>query len=223
MLKIATQAALVLMLIPVRAAVADSAFELGAREGSIQAVSNPVLVLSPALLAAAQEGLPESIQDDTRVSLDLVLGLETLLRLGVDIAEFADGRASVELEAVGGGAIGVAGITPLVGGGARVRLEVLKSATGKNALLIGPGLNFLVAWDSSPEDPGMVDLGPDSTVLILAPSVDIAWVHQFSQHLGIVLGLHAGAQVAVVGVDNVSRPIAGRAAPVLSFFTGFRF
>jgi len=146
-----------------------------------------------------------------------------LARLGVDIAVFSEGRASLQLGTGGGGNVAVAGITPAVGGGVRVRLEVLKSATGRNALLVGPGINFLFAWDSSPEDAGMVDLGPDSTVVLLAPSVDIAWVHQFSRHFGLMLGLHAGAQVAVAGMDNIGQPIAGRAAPVLSFFTGVRF
>jgi hypothetical protein len=217
---------LVLALFVVNSSVsaAGSSFEMGSTDAVRSFASNPVVVLSPALVAAAHGEVPGLITGDaTRVSIDLVIGLETLLRLGVDIVESAEIRGSLQLELVGGGTVGVAGISPVAGGGARVRLELLKSATGRNALLIGPGINFLVAWDDSPEDPGMVDLGPDSEVLILAPSIDIAWVHQFSGRFGLVLGLHAGAQVAIAGIDNVSRPIAGRTAPVLSFYTGIRF
>jgi len=177
----------------------------------------PLLVISPRLI-----GLGEVAGDSSRVFLDLLIGQETALRLGFDALALGD-RTSVVLEGLFGGALGIAGITPVAGGGVRIQIEVARTANFRNALLISPAFDLLVAWDSSPEDGGMIDLGPDSNVVLLSTNVEVAWLHRFSRHFGISLGLHAGAQVSLGGLSNVGEETRGRVGPELSVVFGIRF
>ncbi len=177
----------------------------------------PILVISPRLME-----LGEVSGDPSRIFLDLLIGQETALRLGLDVLSLGD-RTSLVFEGLFGGALGIAGITPVAGGGVRIQIEVARTASFRNALLVSPALDLLVAWDSSPEDGGMIDLGPDSNVVLLSTNVEVAWLHRVSRQFGIVLGLHAGAQVSLGGLSNIGEQTRGRVGPELSVFFGIRF
>lgn len=182
-----------LVFVLLRAGVAfatPSAFEVGGAPSTV-VQRKPLFVISPTIL---EQVAPDSnVGEETRFSVDILIGLESAVRLGVQITEVFDGTFLV-LEGLVGGAVGVAGITPIAGGGLRVHFNLAQSSNGRNALFVSPALDVLVAW-----------------------------VYEFSQRLGITLGLSAGAQVSMGGLNNRGEETRGEWAPRVSVFSGFRF
>lgn len=95
------------------------------------------------------------------------------------------------------------------GAGGRALLR-RTSADGCNALLLGPGVNVLFQLD-------------DGSVPVLAPSVDLSWLHGFGGGGGWEIGINAGLGVSLGDGEHGGDVKAGQVTPIISVFTGLRF
>jgi len=120
-----------LVFVLLRAGVAfatPSAFEVGGAPSTV-VQRKPLFVISPTIL---EQVAPDSnVGEETRFSVDILIGLESAVRLGVQITEVFDGTFLV--------------LEGLVGG----RLALLASLR----LLVG-GFEFISTWPS-PQTAGM--------------------------------------------------------------------
>lgn len=91
-------------------------------------------------------------------------------------------------------------VSGVIGGGPRLVWNLFDDGRA-NAFQINPGCYFLAAG------------GHDRGGLLVAPTVDMIWVHDFHPRVGWHLGTEFGA-----GFDS-----RGGGFPVVSLFTGLRF
>jgi hypothetical protein len=76
--------------------------------------------------------------------------------------------------------------------------------------VLGPGVNVFAQLK-------------DDGVLMLAPSLDLSWLHGFGGGGGWEIGLSAGVGIGLSGEPNDGDAVRGRVTPILSVFSGFRF
>ena len=81
--------------------------------------------------------------------------------------------------------------------------------TGRDSILFAPGVDMLFYLHND---------GP----ILIAPTIDVAWLHELGDRLGWEIGLNFGVGVGVSGTHNGSSA-AGQVTPLISVFTGLRF
>jgi len=84
------------------------------------------------------------------------------------------------------------------------------SQDGRNSLLLGPGLNFFYQFT-------------DGGLPLLAPSLDLSWLHGFGGGGGWEIGLNVGLDMSLSDSHDGHDFQAGEVTPIISVFTGFRF
>jgi hypothetical protein len=154
----------------------------------------------PAVLAPACADAP-------LFGLDLMFGQMSGLR--VDAAVGRIGAGSLRAEGFYGALLTKFGAAEAAGVGARWQTRRC-SADGCHAVVFGPGCDVLF------------HLG-DGHLVMVAPTVELAWCRTIGNTAGWMLGINAGIGIAVNGRDTDGDNAAGRVTPLISGFTGFRY
>jgi hypothetical protein len=152
------------------------------------------------------------------VSAQVLLGFETGVRLQYTF------HRECNREWVGELFLGAAGTrygaSGALGIGGRVHCALASGSWGDH-LIVSPGLNLVfLGEESSDQHPWNQ---PEDAVTFLAPSVDIAWLHDFLPHFGLELGVHLGLGIGLDGTDSDGDSAAGEFTPLFSVFAGVRF
>jgi hypothetical protein len=165
--------------------------------------------LSPPAVNTAGLGagsLPDSCLDAQRWSVNLLLGLPTGVRVQRSLGDnlgrdwLVEGFAGVEL------------IFPMAGGGIRRRFTPF--CGDHDRLMVSPGVDVYVLYNSLHDGVGWFSGGPVTTGLITA-DLEIFWHHAFNDRCGTQLGVNLGAGTGFRG--------QGVVLPVASVVFGFRF
>lgn len=157
---------------------------------------------------------------DTRVALDLRFFFPTELRLG--LYPPLSRRFLTSLEGFFGFSANAAGLLYRAGGATRMHFEIVANREKTHAMVFGPGMGgYVGAWDQRADEGGF-DFDPDSTVYGLLLDADLYHLYQPSKHVGLRIGVHAGADLVVSGLDSGGRSVAGRVRPMVSLFCGIR-
>jgi hypothetical protein len=138
--------------------------------------------------------------------MDLLLGQQTGIR--PSLALYSTERSSFVVEGYYGGLFTKFGAAETAGAGVRW----VTTRGGLDSVTLGPGVDVLFHLNRG-------------KAVILAPTVDVAWRRNFGDRAAFVLGLNAGVGVGLSGGrwNDRDDPVAGRATPLISFYTGFRY
>lgn len=144
--------------------------------------------------------------------MDIMLGQQSGLRANLTV--HSTERTSLVIEGFYGGLFTRLGQSE--GAGAGVRWNI--SHHGCDAVTFGPGLDVFFNFQ-------------DGEAIFLAPTVDLAWRHNFGERSCLMLGINAGIGIGVSGTvngDEYYRPrrrpdAAGKVTPLISVFGGLRF
>ena len=93
-------------------------------------------------------------------------------------------------------------VSSTIGGGPRLIWNAFDDGHA-NAFQVNPGCYFLTTLDSGPERAGF----------LIAPTVDLIWIHDFHRRVAWHIGSELG-----IGFDD-----RGGGFPVLALFSGLRF
>jgi hypothetical protein len=147
--------------------------------------------------------------EEALFSANLLLGMETGIR--GELALFRGARHCYVIEGFYGYVLSNLGTAETGGVGGRAVFRRC-SATGENSYLMGAGVDAFAQIKS------------DGAVLV-APNLDIAWLHDKGSGAGWETGLNLGAGIGVAGHKNGNdgRPVHGMVTPLISFYTGLRF
>jgi hypothetical protein len=168
-------------------------------------------------------------------AVNLVMGAGvTGIRL--EVFPLTAGFFKLGMEIAGGELVTSAGAAPGFDFGLRAQLRVLSGH--RDALYVSPGFSaMLVLGDDSAKSTttffGNPTTGEACTVeFIMGPpcttvpyamaNLDISWLHQFSEHSALELGLTGGYGVALGGSSSQGNA-AGSTTPRAGFFVGMRF
>ena len=140
------------------------------------------------------------------LGLDLMVGQLSGIR--PSIAIHRTDRTALVVEAFYGAVLTKLGTSE--GAGAGFRYNV--SRGGQNSVTFGPGIDVLFNFR-------------DGNVVMLAPTVDLAWRRDFGDRVGSVLGIQAGVGVGLSGQygGRDDKSAAGQVTPLISVFGGLRF
>jgi hypothetical protein len=139
--------------------------------------------------------------------LDLFLGQFAGLR--VDGALYRGPNGSLRAEGYYGALLTKFGSSEA--GGAGLRWQTRREGKdGCHAVVFGPGCDVFFHFQ-------------EGNLVMVAPSVELAWCRTIGDTAGWVLGINAGLGVAVSGRDTDGDDAAGRVTPLISGFTGFRY
>lgn len=139
--------------------------------------------------------------------LDLFLGMMSGLR--VDGALYRGPNGSLRAEGFYGALATKFGAAEA--GGAGLRWQTRREGKdGCHAVVFGPGCDVFFHFDKG-------------NLILLAPSVELAWSRTIGDTAGWMLGINAGIGVAVSGRDTDGDDVVGRVTPLISGFTGFRY
>jgi hypothetical protein len=169
----------------------------------VPAAEAPALVPAPIPSVAAPS---EPVNTPGWVAADIFLGQQMGLRAQVSV--YRHGPVTYVAEGFYGALLTRFGASEAMGGGARA-LFCRASRDGNNTLLLAPGLNVLY------------QVNEDGLVL-LAPSVELSWLHGFGGGGGWEIGLSAGLGIGVAGGTR-HRDDVGQVTPLISLYSGFRF
>lgn len=136
--------------------------------------------------------------------MDLLLGQQTGIR--PSLALTANERASFLIEGYYGGLFTKFGGSEGAGAG----LRWVTSRGGSDAVTVGPGIDVLFHFN-------------DGKAIFLAPTVDIAWRHEFGNRAALMLGLNAGIGIGLGGDDGDRERVSGKVTPLISLYTGLRY
>lgn len=124
------------------------------------------------------------------------------------------------IEASYGGMISSVGSGDTIGIGARHDFT-LASDHENDALVLSPGGNVYF-MPGDPTDTSWFFRKPQGTVVFIAANADLMWVHDFSRHFGIELGVRAGIGLAVGGISSNGANAAGLVVPDVGVVIGAR-
>jgi hypothetical protein len=79
-----------------------------------------------------------------------------------------------------------------------------------NPVLVGPGVDVYFQLNHN-------------GLILLAPSVDLAWMHALAPGVGFEVGLDAGLGIGVAGRTNNGNSALGDLTPLISGYIGLRF
>jgi hypothetical protein len=165
----------------------------------------PVVAADPGPLPAVLPAAP--CADAPVFGLDLMLGMMTGLRAEGSLWQAPGG--SLRVEGFYGALFTKFGSAESLGAGLRWQTR-RTAADGCHAIVFGPGCDVLFHLQ-------------DGNLVLLAPTVELAWHRTIRDTAGWVLGINAGIGVAVGGDDTDGDSAAGRVTPLISGFTGFRY
>jgi hypothetical protein len=109
------------------------------------------------------------------------------------------------------------------GGGVRAELPI--SSFGRNAAILAPGADVLYLPRVPAHSPTvfhLLDYHGRDAALMLAPNLDFTVLHEFAAHACVLVGLRAGAVVALTGHDGSGNSLAGALRPEGGLFAGVR-
>jgi hypothetical protein len=140
-------------------------------------------------------------------AVELLLGQETGVR--GQFAVYSDNQEAVVLEGFYGYLSHNLGSTQALGAGGRY---LLRSSwwDGVDFLLFGPGADVFFQLNHH-------------SLVLLTPSVDLAWVHNLGGGLEWEIGLDAGLGIGVAGHTKSGHSGVGDVTPLISVYTGLRF
>jgi hypothetical protein len=79
-----------------------------------------------------------------------------------------------------------------------------------NSILIGPGVGVYFHLE-------------DRHLILLTPSLDVAWMHTLTPGIALELGVEAGLGVGVAGRTKSGEDALGKVTPLISGYVGLRF
>jgi hypothetical protein len=167
--------------------------------GKIEARPTEVVVVSPHADGPAPE---EAI-----FSANLLLGYETGVR--VEAAFSRQENLSFVAEAFYGAILSRMGSSEGAGGGVRAFFR-RSSRYSTNSLLLGPGLDVLAQFHNN-------------GLIMVAPTLDLSWLHGFDGGAGWETGMNVGIGVGVASDMNNGDKHVGEVTPLISFYTGLRY
>jgi hypothetical protein len=170
--------------------------------------SNKVaVVVAPDALKKALAASEKAGQDNW-LAINFVAGNPMALR--VEAFPFTGKNIKVGVEALVGEQAGSAA------GGLGVRLQIRLAGNAHDAFYVSPGVDVYLS------PPTTAGLGHYESIYYVASDVDVSWLHQFTRHFGLELGVKAGGEVALNAPAWLS---TGHTAvlPELAIFAGFRF
>jgi hypothetical protein len=146
---------------------------------------------------------------DLPLEVDAQLGLFIGARLKGTV--YSTGTFGFALEGLYGNSL--VGFDPFSNGsstayGLGVRGDWYLSSSARDALLLSPAVDVYHVSD---------------TGNWYGPNVDLSWLHQFSSHVGLVLGLQGGVQIGSSGHDADGKSYSGQTAPDVGVYVGMRF
>ncbi|MFO0810422.1 MAG: hypothetical protein U0746_17495 [Gemmataceae bacterium] len=139
--------------------------------------------------------------------MDVMLGQQMGVR--PNVAVWRTDTSAIVVEGFYGALLTKLAQSEGAGGGLRW-LFTRGSRDGCNTVVVGPGMDVLYNFT-------------DGQATFLAPTVDIAWRHNFGERSGWTLGLNAGVGVGVSGRRDCGCDAAGTVTPLISGFFGLRF
>lgn len=101
------------------------------------------------------------------------------------------------------------GSSQALGAGGRVVWQA-DSVDCLNSFLVGPGVDVYF------------QLNHDALIL-LAPSLDVAWMHRLTPGIGLEVGLDAGLGIGMAGRTKDGRDGLGKVTTLISGYVGLRF
>jgi hypothetical protein len=174
------------------------ALPIGSITGRTEAKPTEVVVVSPHAEGPAPE---ESI-----ISANLLLGYLTGVR--AEVAFLRQENRSYAVEAFYGALLTRMGTSE--GAGAGVRAIFRRSSRySTNSLILGPGIDVLAQFHNN----GLV---------MVAPTMDLSWLHGFDGGAGWETGINVGVGVGVASDKNNDKH-DGNVTPLISFYTGLRY
>jgi hypothetical protein len=145
--------------------------------------------------------------NEERFAIELMLGQETGVR--GQFAVYRGNQEALVVEGFFGGLFHHLGSSEALGVGGRYLVQSGWS-DGVNSILLGPGLDIFFQTNHN-------------GLILLAPSVDLAWLYRLGPNLEWEIGLDAGLGVGVGGHTNHGNSAAGDVTPLISVYTGLRF
>ena len=114
------------------------------------------------------------------------------------------------------------------------RFEWRPAAAERDALLISPGVDLYVVFgEGAPPQGGSVSSGnwfagglfrgPQDSIALISPGLDIGWRHAFSPAFAMVLGARGAGIVSFGGRDSNGNETRGKVNAVGGLFAGTRF
>ncbi|MBI3543750.1 MAG: hypothetical protein HY075_10805 [Deltaproteobacteria bacterium] len=169
--------------------------------------------------------MADKVVAGVNLGIGMPVGAETV---GIRGKVFAYKNKSMALAFEGfaaGYSVGSSGIFDMAnafGGGFRVELPLVSDGHN-DALMVGPGVDFMYV-QKGPDVRGWFSGNlPYSDVYFIGTNVDVSWLHMFYHHFGIELGANAGIDLSLGGIDGNHKETAGKVYPKLSLFGGFIF
>jgi hypothetical protein len=131
--------------------------------------------------------------------------------LGVrgQVAVYSDSRQAVVVEGFYGGLYTDIGSSQALGAGGRWLLRGDSLLAG-DSLLFGPGVDVFFGLNHN-------------SLILLTPSLDLAWMFKLGPCLEAEIGVDAGLGVGVSGHTDHGHSAVGDFTPVISLYAGLRF
>ena len=124
-------------------------------------------------------------------------------------ALFRDGNEAFVAEGFYGYLYHHLGSSQTLGAGGRFLVET-RWLDCSDAILFGPGVDVFFQLNHN-------------ELILLTPSLDIAWLHALGAHLVWEVGLDVGLGIGVSGHTKEGNSAAGDVVPLISIYTGLRF
>jgi hypothetical protein len=140
-------------------------------------------------------------------AIQLMLGQVTGVR--GQFAVYGDNRETLVVEGFYGELFHNLGDSQALAAGARY-LYRFSWPDCVNALHIGPGVDVFFQLNHN-------------ELILLTPSLDVAWLSRLSEGIEWEIGLEAGLGIGVAGHTKHGNSGTGEVTPLISFYTGLRF
>jgi hypothetical protein len=140
-------------------------------------------------------------------AIQAMLGQQTGIRGQFSL--YRDRNESVVVEGFYGMLFDDLGSSQTLGAGARWLFR--ESWPGCiNSVHIGPGVDVFFELDGR-------------GLILLTPSIDVAWLHRLSPGVEWEIGLEAGLGIGISGHTHNGNDATGDVTPIISLYTGLRF
>ena len=168
----------------------------------------PPTVCPPPAVPALPPCQPGVAYDrETRFAIELMLGQETGVRGQVTL--FGNPHEALVLEGFYGVLFHDLGSAQALGTGARYLVQSARFDC-VNSFQFGPGLDVFFQLNHN-------------GLILLAPSIDLAWLVNLGGGLEWEIGVDAGLGIGVAGHTHHGNTAAGDLTPLISVYTGLRF